>query len=163
MNFTPQQQYSLLSKMGYTGPVDSSQMENFMRSNPGAAAKMGKFDRAMKRGFQEGGLTSGSVSSSTKIEAARKEYSQAMARLARAEQIKNGWSISGIETKQTQGSQPSSTPTQPSSTPTQPSSTPTRTASQQAAYDRLSAADKAIVNSQFGGVVPGYMYPGGDR
>lgn len=56
MNFTPQQQHSLLSKMGYSGPVDSRMMEQFIQSNPGAAAKMGKFDRAMKRGFQTGGL-----------------------------------------------------------------------------------------------------------
>lgn len=56
MNFTPQQQHSLLSKMGYNGPVDSSQMENFIASNPGAAAKMGKFQRVLTKGFQTGGL-----------------------------------------------------------------------------------------------------------
>jgi hypothetical protein len=56
MEFTPNQKYSLLSKMGYTGPVDNSQMENFIASNPGAAAKMGKFQKAMARGFQTGGV-----------------------------------------------------------------------------------------------------------
>ena len=56
MDFTPNQKYSLLSKMGYTGPMDSSQMENFIASNPGAAAKMGKFQRALTRGFQTGGV-----------------------------------------------------------------------------------------------------------
>lgn len=55
MEFTPEQKYSLLSKMGYTGPVDSTQMENFISSNPGAAAKMGKFQRALTRGFEGGG------------------------------------------------------------------------------------------------------------
>lgn len=55
MDFTPNQKYSLLSKMGYTGPMDNSQMENFIASNPGAAAKMGKFQKAMVRGFQTGG------------------------------------------------------------------------------------------------------------
>jgi len=56
MNFTPQQKYSLLSKMGYTGSVDNDSMEQFIQSNPGAAAKMGKFQRALTRGFQTGGL-----------------------------------------------------------------------------------------------------------
>lgn len=56
MDFTPNQKYSLLSKMGYTGPMDSAQMENFIASNPGAAAKMGKFQRALTRGFQTGGV-----------------------------------------------------------------------------------------------------------
>ena len=55
MNFTPQQKYSLLTKMGYQGSLDDSQMENFLASNPGAAAKMGKFDRALSRGFATGG------------------------------------------------------------------------------------------------------------
>ena len=56
MNFTPQQQHSLLSKMGYNGPVDSNMMDAFLSSNPGAAAKMGKFDRVMKKGFALGGF-----------------------------------------------------------------------------------------------------------
>jgi ElaB/YqjD/DUF883 family membrane-anchored ribosome-binding protein len=55
MNFTPQQQHSLLSKMGYDGPSDPKMMEAFLASNPGAAAKMGKFSRAMQKGFAEGG------------------------------------------------------------------------------------------------------------
>jgi hypothetical protein len=64
MDFTPQQQHSLLTKMGYTGPVDPKMMEAFLSSNPGASAKMGKFSRAMQRGFATGGLTgSGGFSS----------------------------------------------------------------------------------------------------
>lgn len=55
MNFTPQQQHSLLTKMGYDGPVNPRMMEAFLSSNPGAAAKMGKFSRAMQKGFAEGG------------------------------------------------------------------------------------------------------------
>ena len=56
MDFTPNQKYSLLSKMGYTGSVDNDSMDQFIQSNPGAAAKMGKFQRALTRGFQTGGL-----------------------------------------------------------------------------------------------------------
>lgn len=49
MNFNPQQQHILLSKMGYTGPVDPKMMEAYLSSNPGAAAKMGKFSRAAQK------------------------------------------------------------------------------------------------------------------
>lgn len=57
MNFTPTQQQNLLSKMGYDGPADSKMMEAFIASNPGAAAKMGKFSRAMQKrtGMAPGG------------------------------------------------------------------------------------------------------------
>jgi hypothetical protein len=62
MDFTPQQKYSLLSKMGYTGSVDNPEMDAFIQSNPAVAARMGKFDRALKRGFQTGGLATGVAS-----------------------------------------------------------------------------------------------------
>jgi hypothetical protein len=65
MEFTPQQQHSLLTKMGYTGPVDPKMMEAFLSSNPGASAKMGKFSRAMQKGFATGGLTTSFPTSST--------------------------------------------------------------------------------------------------
>lgn len=42
--------------MGYTGSLQGDEMDAFLQSNPGAAARMGKFDRALKRGFQTGGL-----------------------------------------------------------------------------------------------------------
>jgi len=58
MNFNPQQQHILLSKMGYTGPADPKMMDAYLSSNPGAAAKMGKFSRvAQKRGMSTGGTT----------------------------------------------------------------------------------------------------------
>ena len=58
MNFTPTQQQNLLSKMGYDGPADSKMMEAFIASSPGAAAKMGKFSRAMQKrtGMAPGGI-----------------------------------------------------------------------------------------------------------
>ncbi len=49
MNFNPQQQHILLSKMGYNGPADPKMMEAYLSSNPGAAAKMGKFSRAAQK------------------------------------------------------------------------------------------------------------------
>ena len=60
MDFNPQQQHSLLSKMGYTGPADPKMMDAFLSSNPGAAARMGKFSRAAKKiGMAQGGTVSG--------------------------------------------------------------------------------------------------------
>lgn len=45
--------------LGFSGP--SSQLENFLASNPAAAARMGKYQQAMsgmaKKGFAEGGST----------------------------------------------------------------------------------------------------------
>jgi hypothetical protein len=79
-----------------------------------------------------------------------------MNKLAKAEQEAAGWSIGGIETKETEGSQPSSTPSQPNTQPT-------RLTPNQIAYNKLHPTDKAIVDSQFGDRVPGYMYPGGNR
>ena len=67
MDFTPKQKYSLLSKMGYTGSVDTPEMDAFIQSNPAVAARMGKFDRALKRGFQEGGAVSGSNSINAQV------------------------------------------------------------------------------------------------
>lgn len=103
MNLTPKQQHNLLSKMGYTGPVDSKLMNNFLSSNPGAAAKMGKFDRAMKRGFQTGGLVPGGVSSSS-LMPEKTAYSESMGNLAQVEKEAAGWSIGATETKEVEDS-----------------------------------------------------------
>lgn len=61
MDFNPQQQHSLLKQMGYDGPTDPKMMEAFLSSNPGAAARMGKFSRVVKKraGMAEGGLSAG--------------------------------------------------------------------------------------------------------
>lgn len=57
MDFNNDQKYNLLSKMGYTGPPEGPMMEAFLSSNPGAAAKMGKFVRVAKKrsAMAEGG------------------------------------------------------------------------------------------------------------
>lgn len=90
MDFTPQQKYSLLSKMGYSGSMQGDEMDAFLQSNPGAAAKMGKFDRAMKRGFQTGGVVQGGVQTpgglSSPTSGVREEYATAIGDLASAEQ-----------------------------------------------------------------------------
>lgn len=61
MDFNNDQKYSLLSKMGYTGPAEGPMMEAYLASNPGAAAKMGKFTRALQKrqGMAEGGVAVG--------------------------------------------------------------------------------------------------------
>jgi hypothetical protein len=41
--FTPQQQYTLLSKQGYTGPADEASMAKFLAASPSAASKMGEY------------------------------------------------------------------------------------------------------------------------
>ena len=57
MDFNPQQQHNLLKQMGYDGPTDPKMMEAFLSSNPGAAARMGKFSRVVKKraGMAKGG------------------------------------------------------------------------------------------------------------
>lgn len=61
MDFNPKQQHNLLTQMGYDGPTDPKMMEAFLASNPGAAARMGKFSRVLKKraGMAEGGLSAG--------------------------------------------------------------------------------------------------------
>lgn len=61
MDFNPKQQHNLLTQMGYDGPTDPKMMEAFLSSNPGAAARMGKFSRVLKKraGMAEGGLSAG--------------------------------------------------------------------------------------------------------
>jgi hypothetical protein len=47
--FTPQQTAVLLQKMGYTGPADSKSMQQFIASNPAAAARLGKYTETAQR------------------------------------------------------------------------------------------------------------------
>lgn len=49
MDFDNNQKYSLLSKMGYTGPAEGPAMEAFIQSSPGVAARMGKLSRAVQK------------------------------------------------------------------------------------------------------------------
>jgi len=66
VDFDTNQKYSLLSKMGYTGPAEGPAMEAFIQSSPGVAARMGKFSRALQKrtsmntaGMAAGGTVSG--------------------------------------------------------------------------------------------------------
>lgn len=52
--FTPQQQQTLLSKMGYTGPAQQDDINKFMMSSPKAASMMGKYAQ-MAKARVEGG------------------------------------------------------------------------------------------------------------
>jgi hypothetical protein len=47
--FTPQQNATLLQKLGYTGPADQTQMDAFLAANPAAAARMGRYTDAASR------------------------------------------------------------------------------------------------------------------
>jgi hypothetical protein len=67
VDFNNNQKHSLLSKMGYSGPSEGPAMEAFIRSNPGVAARMGKFTKALQTrvtadgritAFAEGGAVS---------------------------------------------------------------------------------------------------------
>lgn len=50
LGFTPDQQFTLLSKLGYQGPKDSKSMQQFMDANPAASAKMGTYtQKALER------------------------------------------------------------------------------------------------------------------
>lgn len=59
--FTPQQQFLLLGKMGYSGPQNQVEMNKFIQSQPSVASRMGKLaESAQKRlnperNFAEGG------------------------------------------------------------------------------------------------------------
>ena len=46
--FTPQQQQTLLSKMGYTGPAQQDDINKFMMSSPKAASMMGRYTQMAK-------------------------------------------------------------------------------------------------------------------
>ncbi len=67
MDFDNNQKYSLLSKMGYTGPAEGPAMEAFIQSSPGVAARMGKLTRAVQKirgtpsGMAEGGAATKSA------------------------------------------------------------------------------------------------------
>ena len=52
--FTPQQQQTLLSKMGYTGPAQQDDINKFMMSSPKAASMMGRYTQ-MAKARVEGG------------------------------------------------------------------------------------------------------------
>ena len=56
--FTPQQQQTLLSKMGYTGPAQQDDLNKYMMSSPKAASMMGKYAQ-MAKARVEGGPTVG--------------------------------------------------------------------------------------------------------
>ena len=66
MDFNPQQQHNLLTQMGYNGPTDPKMMEAFLSSNPGAAARMGKFTRVLQKrtGMAKGGTVPKTLSTS---------------------------------------------------------------------------------------------------
>lgn len=66
IGFTPDQTFSLLSRMGYDGPSDEASMDKFLMASPSAASQMGKYAEVAKKRVSgikppvkmaEGGLT----------------------------------------------------------------------------------------------------------
>jgi hypothetical protein len=55
--FTPQQQQTLLSMMGYTGPAQQDDINKFMMSSPKAASMMGRYAQMAKARVQGGPQT----------------------------------------------------------------------------------------------------------
>lgn len=43
LGFTSEQQHTLLSKLGYQGPKDTTSMQEFLKATPSASAKMGQY------------------------------------------------------------------------------------------------------------------------
>ena len=88
--FTPDQQQTLLSRMGYTGPAQQDDMNKFMMSSPKAASMMGKYAEAAKArvsggptvGMAEGGIVPWSGSEASGYEFGGTKYFS----LAEAEQ-----------------------------------------------------------------------------
>jgi predicted transcriptional regulator len=85
--FTPDQQYTLLQKMGYTGPKREQEMAQFMSSNPEAQSRMGKLAETAQRRisgtvqnevkkFAEGGVVAGSQAA---LDAAKARLASAQA------------------------------------------------------------------------------------
>jgi len=69
----PKQQHAILKKIGFTGPVNTNSMNQFMQSTPGAASLVLKLTKAAKgiKNLNAGG----SVSGYSKGNLVRKEYS----------------------------------------------------------------------------------------
>ena len=60
--FTPQQQFTLLQRMGYTGPGDETEMNNFLAATPSAAASLGKYAQVAQQRLMGGKPLSPTVS-----------------------------------------------------------------------------------------------------
>lgn len=88
--FTPDQQQTLLSRMGYTGPAQQDDMNKFMMSSPKAASMMGKYAEAAKArvsggpttGMAEGGVVdTGAASARTAVDTAQSDLAAQNAQL----------------------------------------------------------------------------------
>jgi len=61
LGFTPDQQYTILSKLGYEGPKDSQMMDAFVSSKPMAASKMGDYTRRAQELLDKPRMATGGV------------------------------------------------------------------------------------------------------
>jgi len=85
LGFTPDQQFTLLSKMGYSGPKDPKSMEQFLAASPSAASKMGAYTNKAQELLQkpvqmaDGGVV---TNAQTDLDAAQQAYADAQKALA---------------------------------------------------------------------------------
>lgn len=101
--FTPQQQFVLLQKMGYTGEPNPMEMAKYIQSSPEAQARLGKMaesarKRVQKIAMAEGGLVGVkdvtnlakqySTEESTNLDDAQKKYSTTLQKGNEEEQMK---------------------------------------------------------------------------
>lgn len=85
--FTPDQQYALLTKMGYKGPKNEKSMGEFLSSNPKAVSQLADFTQRAQdklsgktpQGMAEGGMVTATSTPSpeqTDLDAAQKAYAE---------------------------------------------------------------------------------------
>ena len=72
--FTPQQQQTLLSKVGYTGPAQQDDINKFMMSSPKAASMMGQYAEMAKARVQGGPQMAMSEGGITTVGQGRDQY-----------------------------------------------------------------------------------------
>lgn len=78
MGFTLDQTHKLLSGLGYSGPAQQKEMQEFIQAQPGVAARMGKYLEAAHKRFEPamGMAEGGAVPDSATAERGAEDYSR---------------------------------------------------------------------------------------
>jgi hypothetical protein len=149
--FTPQQQQTLLSKMGYTGPAQQDDLNKFMMSSPKAASMMGKYAEMAKarvQGGQRMAMNVGGLSQEEQM----KMFNQANQNAV--QQQPTQFATASTNSNETTTAQSSYTPTQQADTliragqPSTHEATPEQMAAQQQAQTQANAAQLAAMQPQ---------------
>jgi hypothetical protein len=177
--FTPEQQYTLLQKMGYNGPMQLDDMNKFLASNPEAQSRMGKLAETAQRRisgtvsnevkkFAEGGVVAGSQDSLTSAKEAlataqaaqtggnkqqRKEQNKAVTEAQRAfDAASNAFATANVPTSAEQTAAAQQQTTQTVQNPNQ-FVTPTNVAKTQVTNDQFIAQGTGQVGAAATGQV----------